>query len=108
MSNDDSKKNDIDDYFYSADVRSLVAMGPATPPGSFSHIGGNFHHVVKKECHGNITTITGIQAMKYLHADSSFTKWCPFKKTVFQLVHVNFDAAPIVRQRQHDLETRQP
>ena len=48
MSNDDSKKNDINDYFYSADVRSLVAMGPATPPASSSHIGGNFHHHVEK------------------------------------------------------------
>ena len=123
MSNDDSKKNDINDYFYSADVRFLVAMGPATPPASSSHIGGNFHptwknnsmlwknnfhHVVKKERHGNITTITDIQAMQYLQADSSFTKWCPFKKTIFQLFHVNSDAAPIVRQHQHDVETRKP
>ena len=115
MSNADSKKNDINDYFYSADVRFLVAMGPATPPASSSHIGGNFHpmwknnfHHVKKERHGNITTITGIQAMQYLQADSSFTKGCPFKKTIFQLFHVNSDAAPIVRQHQHDLETRKP
>ena len=48
MSNDDSKKNDINDYFYSADVRFLVAMGPVTPPASSSHIGGNFHHHVEK------------------------------------------------------------
>ena len=68
----------------------------------------NFHHVVKKERHGNITTITGIQAMQYLHADSSFIKWCPFKGTIFQLFHVNSDAAPIVRQHQHDVETRKP
>ena len=108
MSNDDSKKNDIDDYFYSADVRFLVAMGPVTPPGSSSHIGGNIHHLVKKERYDNITTITGIQAMQYLQADSFFTKWCPFKKTIFQLSHVNSDAAAIVRQHQHDLETRKP
>ena len=108
MSNDDSKKNDINYYFYSADVRFLVAMGPATPPASSSHIGGNFYHLVKKKRHDNITTITDIQAMQYLHADSSFTKWCPFKKTIFQLSHVNSDAAPIVRQHQHDFETRQP
>ena len=61
---------------------------------------------VKKERHDNIITITEIQAMQYLHAD--FTKWCPFKKTIFQLSHVNSDAAPIVRQHQHDLETRKP
>ena len=71
MSNDDSKKNDINYYFYSADVRFLVAMGPATPPASSSHIGGNFHHLVKKKRHDNITTITDIQAMQYLHAESA-------------------------------------
>ena len=90
-------------------VRPLHRQVPLTSEVTFTITWkNNFHNHVKKERHGNITTITGIQAMQYLQADSSFTKWYPLKKTIFQLFHVNSDAAPIVRQHQHDLETRKP